>query len=51
MIECTGFEKDSDGNIIKIFCDYLPDTKSGTPGAEMQSKSKEIFIGYLANMR
>ena len=34
MIECTSFEKDLDGNIIKIFCDYLPDTKSGTPGAD-----------------
>jgi len=34
VIECTGFEKDSDGKILKIFCDYLPDTKSGTPGAD-----------------
>ena len=34
MIECTGFEKDVNSNITKIFCDYLPDTKSGTPGAD-----------------
>ena len=34
VIECTGFEKDVNGNITKIFCDYLPDTKSGTPGAD-----------------
>jgi glutaminyl-tRNA synthetase len=34
VIECTGFEKDIDGNITNIFCDYLPDTKSGTPGAD-----------------
>jgi glutaminyl-tRNA synthetase len=34
VIECTGFEKDVNGNITKIFCDYLPDTKSGTSGAD-----------------
>ena len=34
VIECTGFEKDIDGNITNIFCDYLTDTKSGTPGAD-----------------
>ena len=34
VIECTNFEKDIDGNITNIFCDYLPDTKSGTPGAD-----------------
>ena len=34
VIECTGFEKDVNGNVTKIFCDYLPDTKSGTPGAD-----------------
>ena len=34
VIECTGFEKDVNSNITKIFCDYLPDTKSGTPGAD-----------------
>jgi glutaminyl-tRNA synthetase len=34
VIECTGFEKDVNSNVTKIFCDYLPDTKSGTPGAD-----------------
>ena len=34
VIECTSFEKDINGNVTKIFCDYLPDTKSGTPGAD-----------------
>ena len=34
VIKCTGFEKGVNGNVTKIFCDYLPDTKSGTPGAD-----------------
>ena len=34
VVKCTGFEKDALGNITVVHCDYLPDTKSGTPGAD-----------------
>ena len=34
VINCTGCEKDKDGNIIKVLCEYLADTKSGTPGSD-----------------
>ena len=34
VVKCTGFEKDAAGNIAVVHCDYLPDTKSGTPGAD-----------------
>jgi glutaminyl-tRNA synthetase len=34
VVRCTGYSKDQDGNITEVHCDYLPDTKSGTPGAE-----------------
>jgi glutaminyl-tRNA synthetase len=34
VVKCTGFEKDAAGNITKVLCEYLPDTKSGTPGAD-----------------
>lgn len=34
VIECTGVDKDADGNIIAVHANYLPDTKSGTPGAD-----------------
>jgi glutaminyl-tRNA synthetase len=33
-VTCTGCDKDADGNITAVHCDYLPDTKSGTPGAD-----------------
>ena len=33
IVTCTGFDKDDHGNVIAVYCDYLPDTKSGTPGA------------------
>ena len=34
VVKCTGFEKDTDGNVTTVTCEYLPDTKSGTPGAD-----------------
>ncbi|MCB5183594.1 glutamine--tRNA ligase/YqeY domain fusion protein [Methylobacillus gramineus] len=34
VVKCTGFEKDADGKVTTVHCDYLPDTKSGTPGAD-----------------
>jgi len=34
VVTCTGCEKDKDGNIIKVLCEYLPNTKSGTPGSD-----------------
>lgn len=33
VIECTGCDKDADGNIIAVHCNYFPDSKSGTAGA------------------
>ena len=34
VVKCTGFEKDTAGNVTVVHCEYLPDTKSGTPGAD-----------------
>lgn len=34
IVECTGCDKDADGNVVAVRCNYLPDTKSGTPGAD-----------------
>jgi glutaminyl-tRNA synthetase len=34
VVECTGAEKDADGRITAVLATVLPDTKSGTPGAD-----------------
>jgi glutaminyl-tRNA synthetase len=34
VVKCTGCDKDENGNVIAVHCEYLPDTKSGTPGAD-----------------
>ncbi|MBM3365093.1 MAG: glutamine--tRNA ligase/YqeY domain fusion protein [Betaproteobacteria bacterium] len=33
VIECTGCDKDADGNITAVHCNYFADSKSGTDGA------------------
>jgi len=34
VVKCTGCEKDAAGKITAVLCEYLPDTRSGTPGAD-----------------
>ncbi|NYT22826.1 glutamine--tRNA ligase/YqeY domain fusion protein [Alcaligenaceae bacterium] len=34
IVECTGCVKNAAGEIIEVHAEYLPDTKSGTPGAD-----------------
>jgi glutaminyl-tRNA synthetase len=34
VVKCIGFDKDADGNVTQVRCEYLPDSKSGTPGAD-----------------
>ncbi len=34
VIQCTGCEKDAQGNITKVLAEYFADSKSGTPGSD-----------------
>lgn len=34
VVECTGCDKDENGNVIAVHCTYFEDSKSGTPGAD-----------------
>jgi glutaminyl-tRNA synthetase len=34
VVECTGAEYNANGEIIAVHCQYLPETKSGTAGAD-----------------
>ncbi len=34
VIKCAGCDKDADGNVVAVHCEYEPDSKSGTPGAD-----------------
>ncbi|HEX6827721.1 MAG TPA: glutamine--tRNA ligase/YqeY domain fusion protein, partial [Burkholderiales bacterium] len=34
VVKCTGCEKDAAGKVTAVHCEYLPDSRSGTPGAD-----------------
>lgn len=38
VVRCTGVERDADGAVVAVHCEYDPSTKSGTPGAERKVK-------------
>jgi glutaminyl-tRNA synthetase len=34
VVECTGCEKDAEGRVTRVLASVVPDTRSGTPGAD-----------------
>jgi glutaminyl-tRNA synthetase len=34
VVKCLGCDKDADGRVVAVHGEYLPDSKSGTPGAD-----------------
>ena len=34
VVKCIGCDKDENGKVLAVHCEYLPETKSGTPGAD-----------------
>ena len=52
VIECTGCEKDADGNITKVLATVVPDTKSGTPGADaVKVKAAITWVGVADGLQ
>jgi len=46
VVECTGCEKDASGQVTAVLAKVLPDTKSGTPGADaVKVKGTITWIG------
>ena len=38
IVKCTGCKKDENGNVVEVYAEYDPDTKSGLPGANRKVK-------------
>ena len=56
IVKCTGCEKDASGKVTTVLCEYLPETKSGTPGADsVKVKGNLHWVsvaqGYTAEVR
>ena len=46
VIECTGCEKDADGVVTAVLATVVPDTRSGTPGADaVKVKGTITWVG------
>ena len=46
VVECTGCEKDAEGRIVRVLARLVPDTKSGTPGADaVKVKGTITWVG------
>jgi glutaminyl-tRNA synthetase len=46
VVECTGCEKDADGRVTYVLATVVPDTKSGTPGADaVKVKGTITWVG------
>ena len=46
VIECTGANRDAAGNIAQVLATVVPDTKSGTPGADtVKVKAAITWVG------
>jgi glutaminyl-tRNA synthetase len=51
IIECTGFEKDADGNVTKIKANYIPESKSGhdTSGINVKGTLHWVSAAHALN--
>ena len=38
IVKCTDFKRDSEGNVIEVYAEYFPETKSGMPEANRKVK-------------
>jgi glutaminyl-tRNA synthetase len=44
VVVCTGFNKDTDGNVTEVLCEYIPDTKSGQSASDRKVKGTIHYV-------
>lgn len=44
IVECTGFRKDDSGKIVEVYCDYIPESKSGSDTSGINVKGTIHWI-------
>ena len=42
IVKCTGCEKDENGNVVAVYAEYDPETRSGMPGSDRKIKGKTL---------
>jgi len=52
VIECTGCERDANGQVLQVLARVIPGTKSGTPGADsVKAKAAITWVGAADGVR
>ena len=52
IVKCIGCDKDAEGNVTAVHCEYLPETKSGTPGADsVKVKAAITWVGVADGLQ
>ena len=46
IVKCTGCKKDENGEVVEVYAEYDPDTKSGLPGANRKVKGTIHWVSY-----
>jgi glutaminyl-tRNA synthetase len=44
VVSCTSCSRDADGNITEIFCEYIPETKSGQANSDRKVKGTIQYV-------
>jgi glutaminyl-tRNA synthetase len=44
IVECTGFRKDDSGKVVEVYCDYIPESKSGSDTSGINVKGTIHWI-------
>ena len=51
IVLCTGCNKDEDGNITEVLCEYIPDTKTGEKEANRKVKSTLHWVSCAHSVK
>ena len=47
IVRCTGCKKDENGEVVEVYAEYDPDTKSGMPGANRKVKGTIHWVSCV----
>lgn len=51
IVLCTGCNKDADGNITEVLCEYIPDTKTGEKDSNRKVKSTLHWVSCAHSVK
>lgn len=47
IVKCTGCKKDADGNVVEVYCEYDPNTRSGMPDSNRKVKGTLHWVSSV----